>query len=428
MLDMQEIFDVELKKLIEPKVILLEAIENCLKKVGVQITESQREKLRKDIAEPENVDKLQINITDEQIQLLKPLSERQIQKKVERALAKVFQEAERLVNRKMARLPKAIKESIRDISSLIIKTIKRESDELLLSHQAMEGQFVENLFAVWWRGFYSIRTLGYVGIEIGSRNALEPQNDPNRPDYKREALRKIHARACQVIQEIRVLLENGYADGAYARWRCLHEMAVISGFLTKQDQELAERYLLYEIVENMKNARHQLALDDKMLEDQEIAEEFEILEEGYKAVVMRFGKQFQKGYGWAACVINDSHITFEKIEKLMNYDLMRSDYHLSSTNVHAGPKGDSTRLGLMYNHGSMLLAGPSNIGLEIPGILSARSYCMLTINLLCLEPTIDQLVEVEIIRRLSLDTERKFSNAAKRLKKMGGSTQKSEMA
>ncbi len=421
MSNLQELFDRELHKVTAPNVLVLEAVENCLRKVGIRITNTQRKKLKEDIANCEEGKILHIEISDKQIDQLKPLSEIQIKKKVERALGRVFQEAERLLNRKMNRVPRAVKSSIAGVVKAILEFIKRDSDELLLGRQDEEDAFAQNLFRVWGSAFYSIRTLGYVGVEIGSRNAMEPKNDPEHPDYKREALRRIHARACQVIQEIRVLLESGYADGAYARWRCLHEMSVVSGFIAKHNQELAERYLLHEIVENMKSARHEIAVNKEMLTDAETAQEFETLVEAYDTVVSRFGKAFSKGYGWASGEITDPHITFEKLERLMEHEPLRADYHLSSTNVHAGPMGDSTRLGLRHSQGSALLAGPSNVGLEIPGVLAARSYCMISMALLCLEPTIDQLVEVEIIRKLSRDVELKFIGAAKRLAKMGKS-------
>src|SRR5437870_8332031 len=58
-----------------------------------------------------------------------------------------------------------------------------------------------------------------------------------------------HVRACQVTDEIITLLENGFADGAMARWRTLHEIAVVTSLISQHGIELAERYVAYQAVE-----------------------------------------------------------------------------------------------------------------------------------------------------------------------------------
>jgi len=63
---------------------------------------------------------------------------------------------------------------------------------------------------------------------------------------------RLHIRACQVTNEIIILLENGYADGAMARWRTLHEIATVAAVIAKFGDELAERYVHYQIVESTK--------------------------------------------------------------------------------------------------------------------------------------------------------------------------------
>jgi hypothetical protein len=65
------------------------------------------------------------------------------------------------------------------------------------------------------------------------------------------ALVKLHARACLISAEILSLLRSGHASGAHARWRALHEVAVIADFLASGDSDLARGYLLYEHVESL---------------------------------------------------------------------------------------------------------------------------------------------------------------------------------
>ena len=48
------------------------------------------------------------------------------------------------------------------------------------------------------------------------------------------------------------MMEGGFASGAMARWRTLHEVAVIAFFLRQHGQGAAERYLLHEAIESHK--------------------------------------------------------------------------------------------------------------------------------------------------------------------------------
>ena len=40
---------------------------------------------------------------------------------------------------------------------------------------------------------------------------------------------------------ILALLRSGFADDAHARWRSLHELAVVSGFISEYGEDVAEK-------------------------------------------------------------------------------------------------------------------------------------------------------------------------------------------
>ena len=73
--------------------------------------------------------------------------------------------------------------------------------------------------------------------------------------YKLNAIVKIQARAIQIANEIFILLKAGYPDGANARWRSLHELAVISFFLKDSPDEVSQRYLEHELIKRFKDAK-----------------------------------------------------------------------------------------------------------------------------------------------------------------------------
>jgi len=75
-----------------------------------------------------------------------------------------------------------------------------------------------------------------------------------RHAYRRFVLTRLHVRACQVSDEVITLLENGFADGAMARWRTLHELGVVATLIADGDERLAERYIHHDAVDVKRQA------------------------------------------------------------------------------------------------------------------------------------------------------------------------------
>ena len=73
--------------------------------------------------------------------------------------------------------------------------------------------------------------------------------------FKRAAIINLHARALQISNEILVLLKSGFADAAYARWRTLHELKIISFFLSDSNNVVSQRYLEHEVIRKFKEAK-----------------------------------------------------------------------------------------------------------------------------------------------------------------------------
>jgi hypothetical protein len=59
-------------------------------------------------------------------------------------------------------------------------------------------------------------------------------------DLRFEVLTRLHARAYSLASEVYVLMTAGHASAAYARWRTLHEVAVVAHLITMNDRELAK--------------------------------------------------------------------------------------------------------------------------------------------------------------------------------------------
>jgi hypothetical protein len=149
-----------------------------------------------------------------------------------------------------------------------------------------------------------------------------------------------YARACQIYAEIFCLLKNGFANGAFARWRSLFELLVVSEFLMKYGEETAKAYLY-----SCNNAK----------------------------------KEFEWAKS-AKCFKNLKSIRFSDLRKEVEitHDFVTyEDYSSSHKMVHASPFGIFNGVGVRENDAG-LYDGPSHWGLADPAILTVRVFAVLS--------------------------------------------------
>ena len=211
---------------------------------------------------------------------------------------------------------------------------------------------------------------------------------------------RLHARACQVSEEIVCMLGAGFADGAMARWRTLHEIAVVSLFLSDHGEALAKRYVAHEVVESRKAAREYQRICNTLGFEPLTPEELSKLEQQYEDVVSCYGQEFKAPYGWAASIVQSPKPSFSDIERTAGIEHLRSYYRLASHQVHSNPKGVFFKMGLM-DETDALLAGPSDFGLADPGQNTAISLSQITCSLVTVAPTLDGIIGAKILTALT---------------------------
>jgi hypothetical protein len=273
----------------------------------------------------------------------------------------------RAVNQIHSQLPQMIEVISQKVSSSLLRQLKRNGATLLKETHRERLAFQVRLAKTWRKAFFLIELFLAVALESGANFNREEHlsTSPVCGDVV-YVLTRLHARACQISAEIIALLKAGFADGAHARWRTLHEIAVVSTFVAKHGAVTARRYLAHEAVESNKAAtqyqRHCRLIGHEPLDPKEVA----AIQKRYAAALQRFGKDFAGSYGWAASALKKSRPTFSDIEQDVKLDRLSPFYRLASHNVHANPKGLSVKLGLGPDVGQVLLAGPSSTGLADP--------------------------------------------------------------
>lgn len=115
-----------------------------------------------------------------------------------------------------------------------LKQIKETGFEALEEEQKYNHGFKTRLQHRWGGPFALLHIFIMMNRNAGREiDALYPE-EKAEGDYLFDALRRLHARGCKVGMEILTLLEAGYADGAFARWRSLHETAATAYFINKK--------------------------------------------------------------------------------------------------------------------------------------------------------------------------------------------------
>ena len=148
-----------------------------------------------------------------------------------------------------------LESSVDDIADLILARIKEDASSGLKRHRRDRKRFEKRLNERWKSPLDLLDLVIALSTEAGTEFNRKFRNEAvGSGDAVLEALTRLHARGCQVSGEVLALLHAGFADGAHARWRSLHEMAVVASLIQQHGQELAERYLLHETIQQYKLA------------------------------------------------------------------------------------------------------------------------------------------------------------------------------
>jgi hypothetical protein len=309
-----------------------------------------------------------------------------------------------------ARSKEIIWSLIEEVSPVFLSKLKGRYRKISRKESKVKKSFETHLFTLWKELIDLLsRTLG-LSKEFGEKiNTRLRKQVKDATKYSVEILTRLQARGCQVTSEIITLLSTGYADGAMARWRTLHEIAVTASFLHKCGESAAERYYFHQAVETYRAAMQYEKYRDRLGYEAIPPNEISEKEEAYKKVVARYGKDYSHKYGWASSFLDKSNPNFADIEESVDVEYIRPYYKMASYNVHATSRGAFFRLGLMPEI-QLLLTGPTDFGLADPGRYSALTLALIDSTLVTLDPTFDLLVELKVLSTISREAAESFWN------------------
>ena len=379
-----------------PYELLLDLIERKLAAQGITLNSRRRARLRRELEQHDGTNRqlcfgrksndpdVVLTITDADLA--------EVETRLRRALQ-----------------PDTVSSIVDDLASRLGRELDQRWKAEHRRQQRLKMQFSKTHCSRWGVPLSDLEQLLVVSTELGeSVNHRLRKQLPGPNPFTVEIQTRLHARACQIAREVLTLLASGFAEGAIARWRALHELTIVSLFIGL-DEALAERYRLHEVVESRRVALEYKKHTDRLGLDPLTDAELKDLEANVAALKMRFGPDYLQPYGWAAEKLQmlGKRVTFAQIEAAADLGHFRPYYRLASHSVHADPKGAFFRLGLL-EQSQVLLAGPSTFGLAEAGQDTAISLGQITSGLGTLDPTLDHLVAMKIVLALVDRTQRSF--------------------
>lgn len=298
-----------------------------------------------------------------------------------------------------------------DAPKLLLEAWAEATPSRLTEEHGQESDFIKAVHHIWGDALDKLRVLLSISLDLGiAFNDEYRLSAAQKNDFVFEALVRLHARGCQIGHEILVLLSHGLADGALARWRTLHEIAIVAEFIKKHGQDVAERYLLHQHIDNYKGML-QYEQDCNTLGLKPISKkEMKQAEQWYANLVSRFGEAYKLDYGWAGSTLGKSKPTFVDIEKNIGLEHWRLFVKFAHHHNHATSRANYFNLAIPRGKDTMA-AGASIFGLYDPGIQTAYSITSLLATLLFSNVTLDHIVLIQSIIQIRQEISSAFATA-----------------
>ena len=314
-------------------------------------------------------------------------------------------------------VPELIGKLQADMTPPMLGSLKKRWPAEKRLYERQITDFRKRLRQRWSRGLGKLGMLIYMARDFGNQLNQDVRGKQTVQDADViDVITRLHARSCQVAEEVVVLLESGFANGAMARWRTMHEIAVTANFVGKQGNACARRYKDHQIVESYRAAKEYDALHERLGYPPIAADEFDRINKQYAHVLQQYGQNFGGQYGWAAPDLQIKKPTFKELESDVGTDFLRGHYRMASHGVHANPKGIFFDLGSLFPS-DVLPAGPSNSGLADAGDGAARSLLSASSSLLFLSQNLDYQVALNAMTMLVDEIGSAFLQAHRKLYK-----------
>lgn len=302
----------------------------------------------------------------------------------------------------------AMKQVIENATPALAATLLRDAKSVVRRKHDGDCGFERRNCKRWKKSFARIDLVWAFAEEVGRvfNEQFRPEAvDAN--DLNFEALTRQHGRGLLVAGEAIHLMKGGYAEGALSRWRTLHEILVVTMFIKKHGDDIAERYLLSAHFRSLEAAEQLNKYADRANLKPFTDEELKMFKATCANVSARLGQEMYAEFGWARPALSQRGEKWkprlEDLEASLGLDHWRPRYKWASQHAHAGHRHAHASLGLVEAQSDLILVGPSNSGMVDPLQLVAGHLWSLTATLLLSRETIETVILTNVMQYLAND-------------------------
>lgn len=148
-------------------------------------------------------------------------------------------------------ISKAVPAALEDVAEVIGNHLSKQSLDHALELEKAHAERAETVQHLWGTTIDQLELLRHLVLEW-SFAALELRQGCYVHPNIAFALKKLAQRAYEISGELTTLTRAGYADGALARWRSLHEICVVAMFLSRRSDRCSEMYLSHHWIEELR--------------------------------------------------------------------------------------------------------------------------------------------------------------------------------
>lgn len=179
--------------------------------------------------------------------------------------------------------------------------------------------------------------LAYIDAVYRIYNSIIHKVEISTVEVKDITIISLYGILCRNADQIAIMLNNGYTDGALKLWRSFYEYAVITVFLCKHNSnDLAERFTNSSLKTSKKKAESYQKRHESLKFPEIDSNILTSLTEGEKEIDSKYEKEFLKDdYSWAKGFVNDKKINFRTLEEYVEMDRFRMFYIWASEYSHA---------------------------------------------------------------------------------------------
>lgn len=285
----------------------------------------------------------------------------------------------------------------------IILEIDKNSNNFVSEERTKNEEFQSRNSKRWHELFLTYEVL--LSCCLDAMQSWRSRNDTGT-DILASTLLRLHAKGYLIAKEVLYLCQGGYADGALARWRSLHEITCTSLFISKYGEECAERFVHHSIADEINFFKtHDTYKDRLKVKAQYDQDEHKQLTTFLDS---KYEKDFKKPYGWARKFIKGKpeRLSFALIEKDVYLDHYRFFYANASHGIHGSFLHLIDNLSLRECKEDVLLVGQSNSGMALPISCASISLSIITSKFLSMNSEVEDLVSIKLIEHYRNEIER----------------------